>query len=145
MWESILNSKSHRAQRIITDPERMERLAKDSFSLLRGKKKFSEVQSEAELLVNMVKDTIRGRYKGLGKKNVIMIVAGLLYLVNPMDIVPDFIFGIGFADDLGVLVYVISRLSEEIARYGKSHRRMKSKLPIWKDIPSSKKTHKEGL
>lgn len=117
MWESILNSKSHRAQRIITDPERMERLAKDSFSLLRGKKKFSEVQSEAELLVNMVKDTIRGRYKGLGKKNVIMIVAGLLYLVNPMDIVPDFIFGIGFADDLGVLVYVISRLSEEIARY----------------------------
>lgn len=117
MWESILNSKSHRAQRIITDPERMERLAKDSFSLLRGKKKFSEVQSEAELLVNMVKDTIRGRYKGLGKKNVIMIVAGLLYLVNPMDIVPDFIFGMGFADDLGVLVYVISRLSEEIARY----------------------------
>ena len=117
MWESILNSKSHRAQRIITDPERMERLAKDSFSLLRGKKKFSEVQSEAELLVNMVKDTIRGRYKGLGKKNVIMIVAGLLYLVNPMDIVPDFILGIGFAYELGVLVYVISRLSEEIARY----------------------------
>ena len=117
MWESILNSKSHRAQRIITDPERMERLAKDSFSLIRGKKKFSEVQSEAVLLINMVKDTVKGRYKGLGKKNVIMIVAGLLYLVNPMDIVPDFIFGIGFADDLGVLVYVISRLSEEIARY----------------------------
>ncbi|CAC9932377.1 hypothetical protein PEPNEM18_01215 [Aedoeadaptatus nemausensis] len=117
MWESILNSKSHRAQRIISDPERMERLAKDSFSLIRGKKKFSEVQSEAVLLINMVKDTVKGRYKGLGKKNVIMIVAGLLYLVNPMDIVPDFIFGIGFADDLGVLVYVISRLSEEIARY----------------------------
>lgn len=117
MWESILNSKSHRAQRIISDPERMERLAKDSFSLLRGKKNFSEVQSEAVLLINMVKDTVKGRYKGLGKKNVIMIVAGLLYLVNPMDIVPDFIFGIGFADDLGVLVYVISRLSEEIARY----------------------------
>lgn len=117
MWESILNSKSHRAQRIISDPERMERLAKDSFSLIRGKKKFSEVQSEAVLLINMVKDTVKGRYKGLGKKNVIMIVVGLLYLVNPMDIVPDFIFGIGFADDLGVLVYVISRLSEEIARY----------------------------
>lgn len=117
MWESILNSKSHRAQRIISDPERMERLAKDSFSLIRGKKKFSEVQSEAVLLINMVKDTVKGRYKGLGKKNVIMIVAGLLYLVNPMDIVPDFIFGIGFADDLGVFVYVISRLSEEIARY----------------------------
>ena len=117
MWESILNSKSHWAQRIISDPKRMERLAKDSFSLLRGKKNFSEVQSEAVLLINMVKDTVQGRYKGLGKKNTLMIVAGLLYLVNPMDIVPDFIFGIGFADDLGVLVYVISRLSEEIARY----------------------------
>lgn len=117
MWESILNSKSHRAQGVISDPKRMERLAKDSFSLLRGKKNFSEVQSEAVLLINMVKDTVQGRYKGLGKKNVLMIVAGLLYLVNPMDIIPDFIFGIGFGDDLGVLVYVISRLSEEIARY----------------------------
>ena len=50
----------------------------------------------------MVKDTVQGRYKGLGKKNALMIVAGLLYLVNPMDIIPDFIFGIGFGDDLGV-------------------------------------------
>lgn len=34
-----------------------------------------------------------------------------------MDVVPDFIFAIGFADDLGVLVYIMSKLSEEIADY----------------------------
>lgn len=117
MWESILNSKSHRARRVVSDPERLEKLAKDSFSLLRGKHSFSRVQSEAELLVHMVKDTVSGRYRGIGKKNILMIVAGLLYLVNPMDIVPDFIFAIGFADDLGVLVYIMSKLSEEIADY----------------------------
>ena len=65
----------------------------------------------------MVKDTVSGRYRGIGKKNILMIVAGLLYLVNPMDVVPDFIFAIGFADDLGVLVYIMSKLSEEIADY----------------------------
>ncbi|VEJ34648.1 Uncharacterized conserved protein [Aedoeadaptatus ivorii] len=116
-WSGLLQRKMPGASRVVSDPDRLKKLAKDGFSIVKGKKKFSEVQNEITTLITMVTDSVRGSYKGLGKKNLLMIVAGLIYLVNPLDIVPDFIFGIGFADDLSVLVYIISKLSEEMAKY----------------------------
>lgn len=116
-WPGLLQRKMPGASRVVSDPDRLKKLAKDGFSIVKGKKKFSEVQNEITTLITMVTDSVRGSYKGLGKKNLLMIVAGLIYLVNPLDIVPDFIFGIGFADDLSVLVYIISKLSEEMAKY----------------------------
>lgn len=116
-WSGLLQRKMPGASRVVSDPDRLKKLAKDGFSIVKGKKKFSEVQNEITTLITMVTDSVRGSYKGLGKKNLLMIVAGLIYLINPLDIVPDFIFGIGFADDLSVLVYIISKLSEEMAKY----------------------------
>ena len=116
-WPGLLQRKMPGASRVVSDPDRLKKLAKDGFSIVKGKKKFSEVQNEITTLITMVTDSVRGSYKGLGKKNLLMIVAGLIYLINPLDIVPDFIFGIGFADDLSVLVYIISKLSEEMAKY----------------------------
>lgn len=116
-WAKILFKYLPRAKRIVSDPERMEKLAKESFSLLKGEGKLAEVQREGLLLWKMAKDTITGRYRGLKKRNLFLIVAGLMYLVNPMDLVPDFLFAIGFADDVGVLMYVFKKLDQEIKAY----------------------------
>jgi uncharacterized membrane protein YkvA (DUF1232 family) len=39
-----------------------------------------------------------------------LILGGLLYFLNPLDLVADAILGIGFVDDLGVLVLIRERL-----------------------------------
>ena len=116
-WAKVLFKYLPRAKRIVSDPERMEKLAKESFSLLKGEGKLAEVQREGLLLWKMAKDTITVRYRGLKKRNLFLIVAGLMYLVNPMDLVPDFLFAIGFADDVGVLMYVFKKLDQEIKAY----------------------------
>ena len=116
-WAKILFKYLPRAKRIVSDPERMEKLAKESFSLLKGEGKLAEVQREGLLLWKMAKDTITGRYRGLKKRNLFLIVAGLMYLVNPMDLLPDFLFAVGFADDVGVLMYVFKKLDQEIKAY----------------------------
>lgn len=116
-WAKILFKYLPRAKRIVSDPERMEKLAKESFSLLKGEGKLAEVQREGLLLWKLAKDTITGRYRGLKKRNLFLIVAGLMYLVNPMDLVPDFIFAFGFGDDVAVLMYVFKKLDYEIKAY----------------------------
>ena len=116
-WAKILFKYLPRAKRIVSDPERMEKLAKESFSILKGEGKLAEVRREGLLLWKMAKDTLTGRYRGLKKRNLFLIVAGLMYLVNPMDLVPDFLFTIGFADDVGVLMYVFKKLDQEIKAY----------------------------
>ncbi len=116
-WAKILFKYLPRAKRIVSDPERMEKLAKDSFSILKGEGKLAEVRREGLLLWKMAKDTLTGRYRGLKKRNLFLIVAGLMYLVNPMDLVPDFIFAFGFGDDVAVLMYVFKKLDYEIKAY----------------------------
>lgn len=116
-WAKVLFKYLPRAKKIVSDPERMEKLAKESFSLLKGKGKLTRVRREGLLLAKLAKDSITGRYRGLKKRNLLFIVAGLMYLVNPMDILPDFLFAIGFADDIGVLMYVFKKLDGEIKAY----------------------------
>lgn len=58
-----------------------------------------------------------GRYKGVSKKSMIMIIAALLYLINPMDIVPDILVGVGFLDDLSVFTYLIAKIKLELDKY----------------------------
>ena len=45
------------------------------------------------------------------------MVAGILYFVTPLDLVPDAIPGAGFLDDITVLGFVIARLEGELARF----------------------------
>lgn len=116
-WAKVIFKYLPRAKKIVSDPERMEKLAKESFSILKGEGKLAEVRREGLLLWKLAKDTVTGRYRGLKKRNLFLIVAGLMYLVNPMDILPDFLFAIGFADDVGVLMYVFKKLDNEIKAY----------------------------
>jgi len=50
-------------------------------------------------------------------KNKVLIVAGLLYFINPWDALPDFVPGLGYIDDIGVLSMVLAYLSKELTGY----------------------------
>jgi uncharacterized membrane protein YkvA (DUF1232 family) len=40
----------------------------------------------------------------------------LIYLVNPIDIIPDFLIG-GFVDDAAVIAYILKKITIEITAY----------------------------
>lgn len=70
-----------------------------------------------KLFVEMVKEYFRGNYREIPVKTIVLITAALIYLVSPVDAIPDFIIGIGFVDDGAVIAYVFSSLSEDIDRF----------------------------
>ncbi len=49
----------------------------------------------------------------------LLIIGSLLYLVFPVDIVPDFIIGLGILDDITVLTFIWLALKSELDEYGK--------------------------
>lgn len=48
------------------------------------------------------------------KKDKLVIAGALGYLIIPVDLIPDFIPVIGFADDLSIIVYAVSRVISNI-------------------------------
>ena len=57
-----------------------------------------------------------GKYP-VPKKTLIVGIFALLYLINPIDIVPDFIPLLGFADDLAALAFAASLIKGDLNRY----------------------------
>ena len=53
----------------------------------------------------------------LETRTYVMIAGALAYVVLPIDVIPDFIPGIGFVDDLFVVGFVMKSLTDEIERF----------------------------
>ncbi len=68
-------------------------------------------------LVNLIKCYASGEYRDIETKNLVLILAALIYLVSPIDFIPDFIPILGFADDIALLTFVYNAMSEEIDKF----------------------------
>ena len=67
--------------------------------------------------ISMVKAWISGEYKAIPWETIVGITVGLLYLISPVDVIPDPIPVAGFIDDVAVNMFILKPLSNDIARY----------------------------
>ncbi|QDH77601.1 DUF1232 domain-containing protein [Echinicola soli] len=67
-----------------------------------------------ETLIRMVKAYYKNEYRAFSTKTLVLLVLGLLYFVMPLDFIPDFIAGLGFVDDLSVLLAVTKSMQSDI-------------------------------
>jgi uncharacterized membrane protein YkvA (DUF1232 family) len=58
----------------------------------------------------MLRFTVRGEYKGLGATKIGLLVLGMIYIISPIDAIPDFIPFVGVADDMGVAMWMFAFL-----------------------------------
>lgn len=70
-----------------------------------------------KIMMAMVKDIRRGSYHNVPWFTIATIVMALLYVLNPLDIVPDFIPGIGYLDDVAMLSIGIGWIESDLHRY----------------------------
>lgn len=115
--KKILTFLMPRATRLLGKPGRVMHLMKHASHLVEDASQFDGIRRDLLTLFALLKDSLLGRYRGVSKKNLALIVAGILYLVNPMDLLPDFILGVGFLDDVSVLMMILNRLSDELDHY----------------------------
>ena len=77
----------------------------------------SRERAKVELLIMALRDYWNGEYKELPYRTIVAIVVALIYILNPIDIIPDFIPIIGQIDDLAMLLFVWEMISEDIRDY----------------------------
>lgn len=65
----------------------------------------------------LIKAYATGQYRQVPWKTILLIVAAVLYFVNPLDLVPDIIPLTGLTDDFAILVWVYNSVSDEIGKF----------------------------
>lgn len=69
------------------------------------------------VLGRLIKAYALGQYRDVPWKTILLIVAAVLYFVNPFDLVPDLIPLTGLTDDFAVLLWVYNSVSNEIDKF----------------------------
>ena len=62
----------------------------------------------------MVQAYMRGDYRVIPWKSIMLLVAGILYFVMPFDLVPDFIPLAGYLDDLSIMLWIFQAIKTDI-------------------------------
>lgn len=89
---------------------------KDQVESDRGLERYAK---DLLLLMSLVKDYYQGNYRNIPYKTISAAVVGLLYVLNPIDIIPDFIPFIGQIDDALVLKFCLKLIEKDLSKYKK--------------------------
>lgn len=105
-----------KAKEYIQTPERIKKLIPQIKEYL-SKNGLKEVKDKVLLLIDYLGDIVNGNYKDYNGKALLYVVAAMIYLVSPIDVIPDFILGIGLTDDVAVILFVLREVSLELDKY----------------------------
>ena len=104
---------------LIHEEDKLQEKIKDSGHLERFAK-------DLMLFMSLIKDYYKGNYRKVPYKTISAGVVGLLYTLNPIDIIPDFIPFIGHIDDALVLGFCLKLIEKDLKKY-----------QIWKNSQSA--------
>lgn len=75
------------------------------------------VWSTLQTFIQMIKAWVKGEYKEIPYRTLIMILIGLLYFVSPIDLIPDFILGLGLIDDVAVISFLMKGIKKDLQSF----------------------------
>jgi uncharacterized membrane protein YkvA (DUF1232 family) len=66
----------------------------------------------------MIKAVLRGEYKGLPYRTLGLLAVGLVYILSPLDVIPEILVPlVGFTDDMGVALWLAAVLVKAAGDY----------------------------
>ena len=79
--------------------------------------KFTQLFHTAHTVVRLVRSYISGEYRQIETSTIASGLGVLLYVLSPIDLVPDFIPVLGFLDDLSLISWFVGKFNTEITRF----------------------------
>ncbi len=74
-------------------------------------------------LIRLLHAWATGGYRAVPWRTLVVASAAVLYFVNPLDVIPDQLPGIGYLDDATVIATIAAMLRSDLERFARWERR----------------------
>jgi uncharacterized membrane protein YkvA (DUF1232 family) len=78
---------------------------------------FVRLFQNLKLLFLLIKDYWKGNYTDVSIKSIVIFLAVLVYIISPLDLIPDYVLGFGQIDDAAILGLSLFFLEKELMQY----------------------------
>lgn len=89
-------------------------------NIWKNRHKFTEILTKENLdaFMRMVQMMIKGEYKPKQKRNIFIGLGAILYVISPIDIIPNFVLPvIGLMDDVVILGFALKYINKEVQNF----------------------------
>jgi uncharacterized membrane protein YkvA (DUF1232 family) len=109
--QALTNARSY-----AKDPERLRQLFKEAVKKVPTipREPFKDLWAYFQAMLRLIRAYYRREYRNVPLQNLMMIVGAIIYILNPFDLIPDWIAGIGFADDAVVLAFAVRQTRQTL-------------------------------
>ncbi len=105
----------NKSNSILNDKAKMTALL-SKLPIYLKKEWLKRVKEDLLLLKDYISDIVHGQYKDYGKRGLALAVAAIIYVISPLDIIPD-IIPTGLLDDATIIAWAIVQLNSELEKY----------------------------
>lgn len=117
--KTVLESNSEEAKSTINDEDKFERLVQRLEIKLKLVPGIGKYISDIACMVSLVRSYIKKEYTDIPIGTIISIVSTLIYILSPVDLIPDCIPVVGYLDDLALLSWVLKLIHSDVEEYKK--------------------------
>ena len=109
--QALTNARSY-----AKDPERLRQLFKEAVKKAPTipRDPFKDLWAYFQAMLRLIRAYYRREYRNVSLQNLVMIVGAIIYILNPFDLIPDWIAGLGFADDAVVLAFAVRQTRQTL-------------------------------
>jgi|SRR3989339_230985 len=100
-------------KKVLAEYNNVKKMANKLPGLIKG------VKEDTLILLGMVKDYWSGKYRNVSWYTIAISVAALLYLISPIDVIPDWIFAVGLVDDAMLIKLALDAIEKDYKKYKK--------------------------
>lgn len=106
-----------RAEKLLKDEEKLEKTLKRVEKKLKAIPVLGEKFAKVPVMISMVRSYIKKEYTEVPVGTILAVVSAVIYILSPIDVIPDVVLGAGYIDDAFVVAACLKLVETDIDEY----------------------------
>ena len=116
--EQMLSGARQEAERVAQDKQRTSSLLDDALRKAEKQEgRLKRVWADLMALFRLARAWVSGAYSQTPWKTIVLVLAAIIYFVNPLDLIPDVLLAFGYLDDATVIAWVLRSIKRDMDQF----------------------------